>query len=89
MLLGAVKGTSLGVGIRSASVGVVKVDGTTINFLTLHGLVGLGSLITSGEVNVAETLAATGAFVIDNAGTDEAFEALESLVQAVIVNTPA
>lgn len=87
--LSAVVGAVAGVGLGGLSVGVVQVEGTTVNLLALHGIVGLGGVLSAVEVNVTETTAAAGVLVGNNTGADEAIKGLEGLVEGVIVDTPA
>lgn len=89
MALGAVGSTVLGLSLSRLGVGVVKVDSTAINLLTLHGLVGLGSRLGVGEVDITEATAAASVLVGDDASTDEVTERLESLVEGIVINTPA
>lgn len=87
--LGTVVGTSLRVGISRLGVGVVKVEGTTIKFLTLHGLVGLGGRLVVLKVNVSEATAATAHLVGDDTGANETAEVLESLLEGIVIDVPA
>lgn len=87
--LSAVIGTLTGVGLGGTSIGVVKVQGTTVNLLALHGLVGSDASLGGTEVNVAEATAAASVLVHDDTSANKAIEVLESLPQSVVVNTPA
>lgn len=89
VFLGTVVGTSLRVSISRLGVGVVKVEGTTIEFLTLHGLVGLGGRLVVFKVNVSEATAATAHPVGDNTSANETAEVLESLLEGIVVDVPA
>ena len=88
VLLGALVGAGLGVGVVGLAGSEVKVDLATIDLLARHGLVSLGSRGGISKVNVAETTAATSSTVRDNTSADDALAVLESLVQAIIINAP-
>jgi hypothetical protein len=88
VLLGALVGAGLGVGVVGLAGSEVKVDLATIDLLARHGLVSLGSRGGISEVDVAETTAATSSTVRDNTSADNALAVLESLVQAIIINAP-
>lgn len=88
VLLGTVGSTGLGSGIVGAGVGVVKVDGTATNILTLHGLVSLGSGLSILEVDITETTAAASSLLSNDTSTNKAVERLESLVQGIVIDAP-
>jgi hypothetical protein len=87
--LGTVGSTSLGSGLGGTGVGVVKVEGTALKVLALHGIVGLGARLGISEVDIAEALAAAGVLVPDNTSADETLEVLEGLVEGVVIDAPA
>lgn len=89
MLLGAVEGAGLGSRVGRARVGVVKVEGAAIEILAIHRLVGNLGLLTAGEVDITEALAAASVLVVDDTSADETLEALESLVEVIVIDVPA
>lgn len=88
VLLSAVGSTGLRSGIVGASVGIVKVDGTATNILTLHGLVSLGSGLGILKVDITETTAAASSLLSNDTSTNKAIERLESLVQGIVIDAP-
>ncbi len=85
----AVSSTVLRVSLGGASVGIVEVQSAAIKLLALHSLVGLGGRLRVSKVDVAEATAAASAPLSDDAGADEATEALEGLRQALVGHVPA
>ena len=76
------------VGIRRASVGVVKVHGTTLNLMAVHGLVSLGARGAIVEVNVTEATAAASTLLSHDTGVGKTIDVLEDLVEGVVINGP-
>jgi hypothetical protein len=76
------------VGLSRASVGVVKVDGTTLKLGTVHGLVSLGARGGIVEVNVTEATAAAGTLLSHDTGVGKTLNVLEGLVEGVVVDRP-
>lgn len=89
VLLGTIVGTIARGRVSRLSIGVVEVNGATLNLLALHSLVRLGARLRVIEIDVAEAAAATRKLVTDNTGANEAAELLESLVQNSVVDAPA
>lgn len=87
--LGTVGGAVTGLGLGRLGVGVVEVEGTTVNLLALHSLVGLGGRLGVAKIDVAETTAAASVLIGDDTGADKVAEGLESLKQTIVINTPA
>ncbi len=87
--LGTVGGAVTGLGLGRLGVGVVEVEGTAVNLLALHSLVRLGGRLGVAKVDVAETTAAASVLVGDDTGADKTTEGLESLVQSIVIDTPA
>lgn len=88
VLLSTIGSTGLRSGIVGAGVGIVKVDGTATNILTLHGLVSLGSGLSILEVDITETTAAASGLLSNDTSTNKAVERLESLVQGIVIDAP-
>jgi hypothetical protein len=89
MLLSTVEGTGLGSRVGRAAVGIVEVEGTAIEVLAIHSLVGNLSLLTSGEVDVAKALAAASVLVVNDTSANETLKGLESLVEVIVIDAPA
>lgn len=89
MLLGAVSSAGLRSGIIRAGVGIVKVDSTATNILTLHGLVSLGGRLSILEVDITEATAAASSLLSHDTSTNKAVEGLESLVQGIVIDAPS
>lgn len=85
-LVGAVEGL---VGRLLAGSGEVNVEGTAIELVSHHLLLGGGSSGSIIELNVTETLGAAGLAVADDTAADDVTEALELAAEPVLVNVPA
>lgn len=88
MLLGTVGSAVLGVGIIRAGIGIVQVDVTATNILTLHGLECNSSRLGILEVDISKAAAAASTLLGNNASTNKTIERLECLVEEVVINAP-
>jgi hypothetical protein len=89
VLLGAVGSTSIGRGVGARLGREVKAQVAALEEGTGLLIVGLLSSLSTVEVDVAEATRAAGLLVADDASADNALDALELLVQGVVINTPA
>lgn len=91
VLLGAVSSTARGVvAIVGGLLGShVQAQIATLELGAALGFEGrLGSLGV-GEVDVAETTGAASLLIVDDTGTDQAFELLECVIEDIVINSPA
>ena len=89
MLAGTVGGASIGGGIAAGLGSEVETQVAALE--EGAGLLVVGLLSSGGavEVDVAEATRAASFLVGDDAGADDALNALELLVQGVVIDTPA
>lgn len=89
VLLGAVGSTSIGRGIGAGLGSEVKAQIAALEEGARLLIVGLLSSLGAVEVDVAEATRAASILVADDTSADDALDALELLVQGVVINTPA
>jgi hypothetical protein len=88
VLLGTVGSAGSRVGIIGTSIGIVKVDVTATNVLTLHGLVSLGGRLSILEVDISEATAAASGLLSNNTSANKTVERLKCLVQGIVIDAP-
>lgn len=89
MTLGTVGGTSTAVLFGSRLSSEVQAHLTAFQFSTVLLVVSLLGSLGGGEIDVAETTGTAGLLVRHDTSTDNLVEALELLIEDIVIDTPS